>query len=58
MGTKWTTGPVNFDDRFAAAVELSDNESVVGTLWFGTPTSQPSPPKKRLGLDQVFIKHS
>lgn len=58
MGTKWTTGPVNFDDRFAGAVGLSDNEVVVGTIWFGKPAGTPSPPKKKLKLDEVFVKHA
>ena len=59
LGTKWTTGPVNFDDRFATAVGLSpDSEFVVGTIWFGAPAAQPNPPKKKLGLQDVLIRHS
>lgn len=59
LGTKWTTGPVNFDSRFATAVGLNDSEEfVVGTIWFGTPTTQPSPPKKKLSLNDVLIRHS
>lgn len=58
IGTKWTTGPVNFDDGFAEAAGLSPEEVVVGTIWFGTAKAKPpSAPKKKLGLDQVFIKH-
>lgn len=59
LGTKWTTGPVNFDPRFAETVGLEDNESVVGTLWFGKPVQQQpvAPPKKKLGLNDVLIKH-
>ena len=37
LGTKWTTGPVNFDPRFKDIVGLDDDEYVVGTIWFGTP---------------------
>ena len=59
MGTKWTTGPVNFDNRFATALGISpDAEFVVGTIWFGAPTTQPNPPKKKLGLKDVLIRHS
>lgn len=58
MGTKWTTGPVNFDERFAGAVGLGDNEVVVGTIWFGKPAASPSPPKKKLKLSEVFVKHA
>jgi nitroreductase len=56
LGTKWTTGPVNFDDQFANAVGLSDDEYVVGTIWFGTPLSQPLPPKKKLSTEAVFLR--
>mmetsp|Transcript_29224 Transcript_29224/g.62145 ORF Transcript_29224/g.62145 Transcript_29224/m.62145 type:complete len:256 (-) Transcript_29224:118-885(-) len=55
IGTKWTTGPVNFDERFAEAVGFShENEYTVGTIWFGTPVSSPSPPGKKIGLDHVL----
>ena len=58
IGTKWTTGPVNFDERFGEAVGLSENEVVVGTIWFGKPVDCPQPPKKRLKINEVFVKHS
>jgi nitroreductase len=58
LGTKWTTGPVNFDSRFSGVVGLSDSEFVVGTIWFGTPVSQPTAPKKKLGFNDVLIRHS
>jgi nitroreductase len=58
MGTKWTTGPVNFDPRFNDIVGLdNDGEYVVGTIWFGIPDKVPDAPKKRKSLDEVFIKH-
>lgn len=57
LGTKWTTGPVNFDPRFAAAIGLSEDERVVGTIWFGKAATVPSPPKKRKALADVLIKH-
>ncbi len=57
LGTKWTTGPVNFDPRFAVAVGLGEDERVVGTIWFGKPASVPSPPKKRKATADVLIKH-
>ena len=58
MGTKWTTGPVNFDSRFAEAVGFSpEEEYVVGTIWFGKPAgAEPSPPVKKLTLDDVLIR--
>ena len=58
LGTKWTTGPINFDERFAAAVGLDDNESVVGTLWFGKPQHRPTPPPKQKRLQDVLIRHN
>ncbi|KAG7337473.1 nitroreductase [Nitzschia inconspicua] len=58
MGTKWTTGPVNFDPGFSDAVGFSSTEEyVVGTIWFGIPASQPSAPSKKLDLDDVLIRH-
>lgn len=59
MGTKWTTGPVNFDPGFAKAVGYSsDEEYVVGTIWFGTPSMTPSTPLKKLRPENVLIRHS
>ena len=57
VGTKWTTGAVNFDPGFAEAVELSSDEYVVGTLWFGAPATRPPPPTKKLSLEDVLIHH-
>ncbi|KAL7540522.1 hypothetical protein ACHAXR_010187 [Thalassiosira sp. AJA248-18] len=55
LGTKWTTGPVNFDERFADAVGFEyDKEFTVGTIWFGTPLQRPSSPGKKMGLDDVL----
>lgn len=58
MGTKWTTGPVNFDARFGEIVGLDKNEYVVGTIWFGTPKQKPNAPPKKQKLEDVLIKHS
>ena len=57
IGTKWTTGPVNFDPDFGDAAGIPDNEFVVGTIWFGQAKTIPQPPKKKLSLDDVFIRH-
>jgi len=57
MGTKWTTGPVNFDPQFSDIVGLEKGEYVVGTLWFGTPEKTPDAPLKKKNLDDVFVKH-
>jgi len=54
IGTKWTTGGVNFDDQFGEIVGFSSNEETVGTIWFGTALQQPSPPMKKLALDDVL----
>ena len=55
IGTKWTTGGVNFDDRFGEIIGFSsDKEFTVGTIWFGTALQQPSPPMKKLALDDVL----
>lgn len=57
IGTKWTTGAVNFDARFAAAVELPPDEYVVGTIWFGEAAAQPDAPVKRLSAPEVLVIH-
>ena len=57
VGTKWTTGPVNFDPRFADAAGLPGREEVVGTVWFGEAARTPPAPRKRLALDDVLTRH-
>ena len=58
LGTKWTTGAVNFDPRFGEAAGVPADEYVVGTLWFGEPVgSPPAPPSKRLTLEEVLCRH-
>jgi nitroreductase len=58
VGTKWTTGPVNFDPRFGEAAGLSAEEYVVGTIWFGEAVGDaPPPPQKRLKLEDVLSRH-
>jgi len=58
LGTKWTSGPVNFDPRFAGAVGLPDDEYVVGTIWFGAAAGEkqkaPPAPAKRLAVGDVL----
>ncbi|KAL7494631.1 hypothetical protein ACHAWT_003497 [Skeletonema menzelii] len=58
IGTKWTTGPVNFDPKFAEAVGFEpEKEYTVGTLWFGSAAgSSPSAPIKRLAVEGTFTK--
>lgn len=58
MGTKWTTGPVNFDERFDKIVGLEEDEYVVGTIWFGTPEKQPEAPSKKKSVKDVLRKTS
>jgi nitroreductase len=55
IGTKWTTGAVNFDERFAKAVGFDGGkEYTVGTIWFGKAASKSVVPGKRLGVDDVL----
>jgi len=59
MGTKWTTGPINFDSRFNDIVGLKeDNEYVVGTIWFGTPETKPDSPMKKQSITDVLVRSS
>ena len=58
MGTKWTTGPVNFHPDFSKAVGFdAQEEYVVGTIWFGTPAVVPSAPVKKMSLENVLVRH-
>jgi len=57
LGTKWTTGPVNFDTGFPAAAGIPQDERVVGTIWFGKPADQPKPPGKKFSVDDVLRVH-
>lgn len=57
IGTKWTSGDVNFDARFAEAVGLPSNEYVIGTIWFGQAEKQPPAPVKKLSLEDVLHRH-
>ena len=58
IGTKWTTGPVNFDPRFRESAAIPEEEFVVGTIWFGEPVgAHPKPPVKRLSSDDVLSRH-
>jgi nitroreductase len=54
LGTKWTTGGVNFDKRFDEIVGIPRNEYVVGTIWFGTPAKVPAPRVTKLSIDDVL----
>jgi len=62
MGTKWTTGKVNFDARFDEIVGIdAKKEYVVGTIWFGTPENAkgkmyPDAPLKKKTLEDVLIR--
>ena len=57
MGTKWTTGAVNFEEGFAEAIGFDYSEEyTVGTIWFGNPVDEPATPGKKFGFDKVYIK--
>jgi len=57
IGTKWTTGPVNFDPRFGEAAGLPADEYVIGTVWFGRAAAQPKAPRKRLSAEDLLSRH-
>ena len=57
IGTKWTTGAVNFDARFGDAAGLPDDEYVVGTIWFGAPAGDVKAGTRRLSVEDVLRKH-
>jgi nitroreductase len=54
LGTKWSTGKVNFDKRFDELVGIPRNEYVVGTMWFGTPAKAPASRVTKLSIDDVL----
>ena len=56
MGTKWTTGPVNYDSKFSEIVGLEKEEYVVGTIWFGTVEAKPIAPLKKKKVTDVLRK--
>lgn len=54
IGTKWTTGPVNFHERFNDVAGIPHSERVVGTIWFGKASVKPMTPRKRFSVDDVL----
>jgi len=49
VGSKWTTGPITRDSRFADIVGIDAGaEFVVGMIWFGYPKVTPSQSRKDL----------
>ncbi len=49
VGSKWTTGAITRDPRFAEILGIdADNEFVVGMFWFGYPKVTPSQSRKDL----------
>mmetsp|Transcript_2801 Transcript_2801/g.3298 ORF Transcript_2801/g.3298 Transcript_2801/m.3298 type:complete len:241 (-) Transcript_2801:19-741(-) len=53
-GTKWSTGNVNFQDKFNEIVNIPTTEYVVGTIWFGKTAKKPSPKQMKLSVDDVL----
>lgn len=53
LGSKWTTGPVNFDKRFHDIVGLGSDEYVVGTMFFGKPIGTGND-KTKLSVEDVL----
>ena len=55
IGSKWTTGDITRDERFAKIVGFApDKEFVVGLVWFGYAKVTPS--QSRTGIDQVLTE--
>lgn len=54
IGSKWTTGDITRDPRFADIVGFGDDEFVVGLIWYGYPKLTPTQARKP--VDDVFIK--
>jgi nitroreductase len=55
VGSKWTTGDITQDPRFFDIAGMnSDEEFVVGLIWFGYPKLTPT--QSRKGLDDVLIE--
>ncbi|HIF52059.1 MAG TPA: nitroreductase [Thiotrichaceae bacterium] len=49
IGTKWSTGPVTFDERFYDLAWINkDMENVVGLIWYGYPADTPQTVRKPL----------
>ncbi len=49
IGTKWSTGPVTFDDRFYDLVWVNrELENIVGLIWYGYPAEIPQAVRKPL----------
>jgi nitroreductase len=54
VGTKWTTGDITRDPRFADIIGIEfAREFVVGLLWYGYPKLTPA--QSRKSLDEVLI---
>ena len=50
VGSKWTTGDITRDSRFAEIIGFdASEESVVGLIWFGYPKVTPSQQRKAVG---------
>lgn len=49
IGSKWTTGPITRDKRFADIIGFDrDQELVVGLIWYGYPKLTPTQARKPL----------
>jgi len=55
VGSKWTTGDITFDPRFFDIVGMNtDEEFVVGLIWYGYPKLTPTQSRKSIG--EVLIE--
>lgn len=46
IGAIWRTGDFAFDTRVKSALELADNEQIVGFIYMGEPAAELTPPKE------------
>lgn len=54
VGSKWTTGAITRDPRFADIVGFGEDEFVVGLIWYGYPKLTPT--QARRPLDEVLTQ--
>ena len=49
VGSKWTTGDITRDPRFADIIGMPDDQFVVGLVWYGYPKITPSQSRADVG---------
>lgn len=50
LGAKWSTGPITRDSRFFELLDIdSDNELIVGLIFYGVPKVTPEQKRRKVG---------